>query len=333
VVGSGVGRAGQGDAAYTPNAIERQREQAIGRVKAAIVEVFNVGKGLGSGVEITQDGYIVTNNHVVAGATQVRVALSNGTTVSATIKGTAPLLDLAVVKISSGTTLPTVSYADSSALTVGQTALAIGNPLGIVSTVTDGIVSAVHRVVSEGQGSQGGQGRIVDAIQTSAAINPGNSGGALIDLDGHLIGIPTLTAIDPEFKAPASGVGFAIPSNTVRNIASQIIRDGTVTHSGIASLGIGAQALSPQSAQQNNLPVDHGVVIGAITANGPASRAGLRTGDIIMTVGGNDSASFDDLLTVLARKKPGDRVSVTAYTTRGAMKTYTVTLGELNVNG
>jgi len=327
--GTGAAVATNRLAAYAPTSIEQTREAAIKKVAPAIVEV-QTNSGLGSGVEITKDGYIVTNNHVVAGARQVQVVLNNGKTVSATVKGTTSVLDLAVIKINDGSNLPTVSYADSSQLTVGQSALAIGNPLGIVSTVTDGIVSAVHRVIQEGQNSQG---RIYNAVQTSAPINPGNSGGALIDLSGRLIGIPTLTAVDPQFNAPANGVGFAIPSNTVNNIASQIIQYGTVKHSGIAALGTSAVTVTPQAAQQNNLPVSQGVLIGAVSANGAAAKAGLRKGDIITQIDGTDIASFETLLTILGQKKPGDTISVTAYAPQGGKKTYKVTLGELNVNG
>ena len=327
--GTGAAVATSRSAAYTPTSIEQTREAAIKKVAPAIVEV-QTNSGLGSGVEISKDGYIVTNNHVVSGARQVQVVLNNGKTVSATVKGTTSILDLAVIKINDGTDLPTVSYADSTQLTVGQSALAIGNPLGIVSTVTDGIISAVHRVIQEGQNSSG---RIYNAVQTSAPINPGNSGGALIDLSGQLIGVPTLTAVDPQFNAPANGVGFAIPSNTVKNIASQIIQYGTVKHSGIAALGTSAVTVTPQAAQQNNLPVSQGVLIGAVSANGAAAKAGLRKGDIITQIDGTDVASFETLLTILGQKKPGDTISVTAYAPQGGKKTYKVTLGELNVNG
>ncbi len=324
---TGATKATREPAAYVPTSFEQVREAAIKKVAPAIVEV-QTESGLGSGVEITRDGYIVTNNHVVAGARQIQVVLNNGRVVNATIKGTTTVLDLAVIKINAGSNLPTVAYADSARLTVGQSALAIGSPLGIVSTVTDGIVSAVHRVVQEGQNSTG---RIYDAVQTSAAINPGNSGGALIDLSGQLIGVPTLTAIDPQFNAPAGGVGFAIPSNTVRNIAAQIIAYGTVRHSGVAALGIAAGTVTPAIAQQNSLPVSQGVFIKNLSANGAAAKAGLRQGDVITQIDGMDVATFDTLLSILGQDKPGQRIHLTAYTS-GGKKTLTATLGELNVN-
>jgi S1-C subfamily serine protease len=309
-------------------AIDKLREQAISQIQPVVVEVTNVGKGLGSGVILTKDGYIVTNNHVVAGASKIQVTLSNGKTVPATLRGYDPVDDLAVIKISRGSNLPTVAFGNSDDLMVGQVVLADGNPLGIVQTVTEGIVSALHRVVAEGQNSNG---RIYNAVQTSAPINPGNSGGALINLAGQLVGIPTLTAVDPEFNAPASGVGFAIPSNRVNDLTSQIIKHGKVQHSGIAALGIGARNITPLIAQQLNLPVDHGVVILSFARNSPAQKAGLTRGDVIVAVDNNDITSFDDLLTGLATKKPGQTVKVTAVDPNGRKHTYTVKLNELDV--
>jgi S1-C subfamily serine protease len=307
---------------------EKLAEQAISRIKPTVVEVINVGRGLGSGVTMTRDGYIVTNNHVVAGAHKILVALNNGKTVPATLRGYDPVDDLAVIKINAGNNLPTVTFGNSDALQVGQTVLADGNPLGIVQTVTEGIVSALHRVVAEGQHSQG---RIINAIQTSAPINPGNSGGALINLAGQLVGIPTLTAVDPEFNAPAPGVGFAIPSNRVKDIAFQIITYGKVEHSGIAELGIRAASVTPQLAQTYNLPVPYGVLIAGFTPHSPARKAGLKKGDIILDIGPTDINSEEALLTVLAHKKPGDTVTVTAVNLHGTKHTYKVTLDELNV--
>ena len=221
------------------------REAVLAKVRPAVVEV-NVttqqGEAIGSGVIIDGRGYIVTNNHVVDGAQSMNVTLYDGTNLQAQLVGTDPADDLAVVKItppSKGLTV--VQLGDSSKLTVGEDVMAIGNPLGITQTVTNGIISALGRSVSEGQGGA----TISNAIQTDAAINPGNSGGALVDMQGNLIGIPTLTAIDPEFNTPASGVGFAIPSNRVATIVPQIISTGSVTQNGRTALGFRVPTLMP----------------------------------------------------------------------------------------
>jgi S1-C subfamily serine protease len=218
--------------ALNSNDEQAVREAVLTTVRPAVVEV-NVttqqGGAIGSGVIIDSRGYIVTNNHVVDGAQSMTVTLYDGTNLQAQLVGTDPADDLAVVKISPPSKgLTVVQFGDSSKLAVGQDVMAIGNPLGITQTVTNGIISALGRSVSEGQGGA----TIPDAIQTDAAINPGNSGGALVDMQGHLVGIPTLTAIDPEFNTPASGVGFAIPSNRVAIVVPQIISTGSVTHNG-----------------------------------------------------------------------------------------------------
>src|SRR5205807_3431040 len=223
-------------------------------------------------------GYIVTNNHVVSGAQSISVVLYDGTQIPAQLAGTDPADDLAVLKVnppSAGLTVATLG--DSSKLQVGQDVLAIGNPLGITQTVTNGIISALGRSVSEGQGGA----TIPNAIQTDAPINPGNSGGALVDMQGNLIGIPTLTAIDPEFNTPASGVGFAIPSNRVKFIVPQIIQNGSVTHSGRAALGLSVETVDANLAAQDSRSVDHCALIVNVTANGAASQAHLQAGDVI----------------------------------------------------
>jgi len=311
----------------TTNA-ETLREKAIADVGPAVVEVQNVGVGLGSGVIIRKDGYIVTNHHVVAQGQKLMVVLPDGRSMTAKLVGDDAVDDLAVIKINDNK-LPTASFGDSTKLRVGQTVLAMGNPLGIANTVTNGIVSALNRTVREGQQTNGS---ILHAIQTDAAINPGNSGGALINLGGQVVGIPTLTAIDPEFNAPASGVGFAIPSNTVQNITGQLIKYGKVKESGRAAVGIAATDVTSQLASQYNLPVDHGVLIAQVVSGGPADKAGLKQGAIIIKVNKTDIGSLQDFLGVLANQKPGDTVSVTAVTPSG-QKTYKVTLGQLNVNG
>ncbi len=205
--------------------IQTAQEAAIAKVKPSVVEV-NVttasGSAVGSGVIVDTRGYIVTNNHVVSGAQSIEVTLSDGTQLTAQLVGTDATHDLAVLKITTQIKLTAVTFGDASKLTVGQDVLAIGNPLGITETVTRGIVSALGRTVSEGQGGA----TITNAIQTDAAINPGNSGGALIDLQGNLIGIPTVGAIDTEFNTLANGVSFAIPASTVQSVVQQIIANG-----------------------------------------------------------------------------------------------------------
>ena len=208
-------------AAPTLSAVQ---ESVAARVSPSIVEVYvtlSNGAALGSGVIVDSRGYIVTNNHVVSGATTIQVIFANGTREAAQLAGADAAYDLAVLKIAvpkGG--LAVATLGDSTQLKVGQEVLIIGNPLGITQTVTNGIVSALKRSVSEGQGAP----TIQNAIQTDAAINPGNSGGALVDLQGQVVGIPTLTAIDPEFNTPANGVGFAIPVNRVKTILPQFIQ-------------------------------------------------------------------------------------------------------------
>ncbi len=205
-------------------ALDTLRESVAAKVKPSIVEVYVTlakGAALGSGVIVDSRGYIVTNNHVVSGALTIQVVLYNGTKEPAQLTGADANYDLAVLKIAvpqGG--LSAATLGNSSQLKVGQEMLVIGNPLGDAETVTDGIVSALKRSVSEGQGGP----TIQNAIQTDAPINPGNSGGAQVDLQGNVVGIPTLTAIDPEFNTPANGVGFAIPINRVKTILPQIIQ-------------------------------------------------------------------------------------------------------------
>ncbi|GHO96796.1 hypothetical protein KSF_068440 [Reticulibacter mediterranei] len=201
---------------------QTQQEAAIAKVEPAVVELqvtTNQGEAIGSGVIIDTNGDIVTNNHVVNGAQSMQVLLSDGTTETAQLVGTNAANDLAVVRIAPFAHMTVATFGDSSKLAVGQTVLAIGNPLGINETVTHGIVSALNRTLPESKAVT-----IPNAIQTDASINPGNSGGALINLQGQVIGIPTLTSVDPEFNTPANGVGFAIPSNLVKTDVAQILQ-------------------------------------------------------------------------------------------------------------
>jgi S1-C subfamily serine protease len=323
---------GTGPVATVPplsnNNLQTVREAVIAKVRPAVVQV-NVatqqGGAIGSGVIIDKRGYIVTNYHVVNGAQSMDITLYDGTKLPAQLVGIDPADDLAVVKItppSKGLTVATLG--DSSKLQIGQEVLAIGNPLGITQTVTHGIISALGRNVSEGQGGA----TIPNAIQTDAPINPGNSGGALVDLQGNLIGIPTLSAIDPEFNTPANGVGFAIPSNRVATIVPQIIANGSVTHTGRAALGVRVASVDANLAAQDGLSVDHGALIAQVVSNGAAASAGLQVGDVIVQIDSktvNDVSSLGD---ILANHNPGDTVAVKVV--RGNQQlTINVKLGEL----
>ncbi len=313
--------------ALTGNNLDSVLEAVVAKVTPTVVQI-NVttaqGSAIGSGVIIDKRGYIVTNNHVVASAQTIQVVMSDGAKLVGQITGTDPADDLAVVKINPPTNMPVATLGNSSQLKVGQEVLAIGNPLGITQTVTNGIVSALNRTVSEGQGGA----NLPDAIQTDAPINPGNSGGALVDLQGNLIGIPTLTAIDPEFNAPASGVGFAIPSNRVNFVAPQIIQNGKVTHTGRAALGISAVPVDQSVQFQDNLSVDHGVLISGLVNGGGAQHAGLQVGDVIVQVNNQDVTDTSTLTAALITKSPGDTVPVKIY--RGSQQmTINVTLSEL----
>jgi S1-C subfamily serine protease len=291
------------------------REQVIAQVRPSVVQI-NVSKGdggsaLGSGVVIDPKGYIITNNHVIEAAQNIEVVFANGTTLPGQLTGAAPSDDLAVVKVDSGKVkLTVIPLGDSAKVQVGQDVLAIGNPLGITQTVTAGIVSALDRNVSEG----GPNGTILPhTIQTDAAINPGNSGGALVNLQGELIGIPTLTAIDPEFNTPANGVGFAIPSNRVKFIEPQLIQYGHIQNTGRASLDIRSVSVDAFLQRQYNLPTDHGVLIVSTTPDGAAAKAGLKPNDLIVQLDNSEVTSTTNLSDILLSKKPGDNVTVKFY--------------------
>jgi S1-C subfamily serine protease len=297
---------------------ETFQEQLVRDVRAVSPSVVQIatGSGLGSGVVYDAHGNIVTNAHVVGNATKFSVTLASGTH-PGTLVGSFPPDDLAVVHVE-GVTPPPASFADSSKIEVGDVALAIGNPLGLRSSVTEGIVSSLGRTVSEGNGVV-----LASAIQTSAAINPGNSGGALVNLAAQVIGIPTLTALDPELGgAQAPGIGFAIPSNTVRRIADQLIEKGSVERSGRAFLGVRISSI-----------VGGGVLVAGVTPGGPAAKAGIKPGEIIVAVDGKPTSTADVLVAVLAGLKPGQRASVKALQRNGKVRTVIVTLGELHGSG
>jgi S1-C subfamily serine protease len=318
----------------TPSAttLEQATTHAASVAGPSVVKIESAS-GLGSGVIIDKRGYIVTNYHVLGGArgvvapdTRYTVTLANGSSYRATITGTDAPDDLAVLKITTPG-LRALPLANSRALQVGQFVLAVGNPLGYSQTVTFGIVSTLRRTVAE----NGPATFIPDMIQTSAPINPGNSGGALVDLQGRLVGIPTLAAGDPRLGTAAQGIGFAIPSNRVSFITQQIIQDGKVTHSGRPYLGVrGLQEVTPFVAAQSGLAVENGMLIGGVEPQGPADRAGLRAGDVIVRLDGRPTRSEAAFGDALARLRPGERVAVTVVG-QGGERTVTVTLGELPV--
>jgi S1-C subfamily serine protease len=272
--------------------------------------------GLGSGIVYDSGGDIVTNAHVVAGSNTFQVTLSTGKTYAASLIGAFVPDDLAVVKLQSPPPdLRVATFADSTKLRVGDLVMAVGNPLGLQSSVTEGIVSATGRTVSEGNGVT-----IPDAIQTSAAINPGNSGGALVDLDADVVGIPTLAATDPQLGGGAApGIGFAIPSNTVRDIAAQLIHNGgKVTSSHRAYMGVHVATVS-----------GGGVVLASVDPGGPADKAGLKAGDVVVQINGKDTPDAGTLQSILATLAPGDVARVTVIRADGSQQTVSVTLGEL----
>lgn len=304
-----------GGAPVSAGELQNTFTSVVKKVLPSVVQI-KTESGLGSGIVFDTQGDIVTNAHVVAGSTTFQVTLANGKSYTASLVGAFVPDDLAVVKVSqSGASLPAAGFADSSTLQVGDLVMAVGNPLGLQSSVTEGIVSATGRTVSEGNGVT-----IPNAIQTSAAINPGNSGGALVDLNANVVGIPTLAATDPQLGGGAApGIGFAIPSNTVRDIAAQLIQNnGKVVNSHRAYLGVRVATVT-----------GGGVLITSVDAGGPAARAGLQAGDVITAVNGQNTADAAALTSVLATLKPGDLAKVAVIHADGSQATVNVTLGQI----
>ena len=302
---------GGSDSPATASDVQSVFVSVVRKVAPSVVQIENPS-GLGSGVVFDTNGNIVTNAHVVDGGGQLTVTLPNGKRYPAKLVGTFAEDDLAIVRIEAPGLNP-LELAPSSKLAVGDIVLAVGNPLGLRSSVTEGVVSALGRTVSEPDGVA-----IPQAIQTSAAINPGNSGGALVDLSGRLVGIPTLTASDPQIGGEAAGIGFAIPSDTVRDIATQIVKNGKVVASHRAYLGV----------QISDVLNGGGVYVGRIDNGGPAAKAGIRAGDVITSIAGTPTPAGADLSAELAGLKPGQTVKVTLQRANGASATLSVTLGE-----
>jgi serine protease Do len=270
--------------------------------------------GLGSGVIVTKDGYLLTNNHVVDGAKEVKVTTEDGHEYTARVIGRDPKTDLAVVKIDAKD-LPVVPMADSDKVQVGDLVLAIGNPFGVGQTVTQGIVSATDR------GNVGIEA-YENFIQTDAAINPGNSGGALVDIEGRLIGINTAIL---SRSGGSQGVGFAIPSNIARTVMESLIAHGHVTR---GYLGVKIQKVTPALAQEFKLKNQSGALIGDVLEDGPAAKAGFKPGDVVLEFNGKPVTDSRHLQLAVAETKPGSQVPVEILR-NGEKKTLDVTIKQL----
>lgn len=271
-------------------------------------------EGLGSGVIIDKSGYILTNNHVVEGVTEITVVLVDGRQLSGGIVGIDPYTDLAVVKVE-GTNLPVAELGDSDKLVIGEPAIAIGNPYGFDHTVTAGVISAVNRSVeidrAAGQALEG-------LIQTDAPINPGNSGGALVTATGKVIGINTAIV------SQAQGIGLAIPINSARNIANEIIQYGEVRRPYVGISRV--TEIDRYLAARNRLPVNEGIYVSSVVRGGPAASAGLGSGDIIIAVGGQSIATIADLKKAIYKSDIGDTLEFTVVGSNRRERTVEVVL-------
>jgi S1-C subfamily serine protease len=262
--------------------------------------------GAGSGFAITPDGYIVTNSHVVSGAREILATFMDGLKLAATIIGHDPSTDLAVIRVN-GSALPYATMGDSASLRVGQLVIAMGNPFGFQSTVSTGVISALGRTL------RSEDGRLIEnIIQHTAPLNPGNSGGPLLDSHGRVVGINTAII------AQAQGIGFAIPAGTAKSVVPQLLAKGKVERSFIGIIGF-RRLLGRRLVRFHGLSNDFGVEISSLEPGGPAAKAGLRTGDIIVLINGRNVTSPDDLFSFLTEWPVGRRVTVTVLRWRSKL--------------
>ncbi|RZU20359.1 putative serine protease PepD [Kribbella rubisoli] len=304
-------------------------QSAAAKVLPSVVKIAvatSQGAATGSGIVISKDGLIVTNNHVVAGAGQgatITVMLNDGRTVNATVKGTDPLTDLAVIHANT-TDLTPATLGSSGKLAVGQGVVAIGSPFGLEATVTSGIVSALNRPVTSGDEQQDST-TVFPAIQTDAAINPGNSGGALIDLAGQVVGINSAIKTaggSGQSEGGNIGLGFAIPIDQAKPIIDELVAKGKATH---ARLGV-----TVGDAQSSD-GLTNGARLGEVTSGGAADKAGLQSGDVVTAVDGKAIASGDALVAAVRSHRPGDQVTL-SVTRAGKPQSIKATLGSDNGN-
>ena len=267
-------------------------------------------RSLGSGFIIDKDGYIVTNNHVIAGADEIKVKLNSGEEYDAKIIGRDPSTDIALIKIKAGTNYSVATFGDSDSLKVGQWVLAIGSPFGLEHTVTAGIVSAKGRVI--------GSGPYDDFIQTDASINPGNSGGPLINMKGQVVGINTAIV------AGGNGIGFAIPVNMAKGVIKQLKKEGKVTR---GWLGVGIQDISEEMAEYYGIKGKEGVLVSQVFPGDPADKAGIRTRDIIIDVNGKKIETSRELTRIIADFHVGEMVKIKILR-NGKEKTVNVKIGK-----
>jgi S1-C subfamily serine protease len=347
--GGGIGNAALQVPTHGLSAEQIYKRDAPGVVQITATSVtkvqtdpFNVlpptsqtSQSLGSGFVIDKAGHIVTNYHVVQGAQRLQVSFSGQDQIAATVVGSDPSTDTAVLKIDQhARALQPLELGDSSAVRVGDSVFAIGNPFGLTRTLTSGIVSAVQRQISAPNTLA-----IDNAIQTDAAINHGNSGGPLLDAAGRVIGVTSQIQTGSDLQQGNVGIGFAIPINTVRNVAAQIVKTGKAEH---AFLGVTTSPVTPQLARLFNLPTRTGMLVQRIDPGSGAAKAGIVAGstkvivqgetywiggDIITAVDNVPVTSFDQLRNAIAQKKPGDKIHLELYR-HGSKKSVTVTLGQ-----
>jgi putative serine protease PepD len=294
-------------------AMQDQLHQLIAAVQPSVVQI-DTANGLGSGIVIDAQGNIATNAHVVGSGNSFTVTASDGSSFRGSLVGSYAANDLAVVRAANPTgSLRPATFGDSGQVQIGDIVLAMGSPLGLSDSVSEGIVSGLNRSQSEGNGVN-----LTGLIQTTAAIGPGNSGGALVDIAGRVVGIPTLSATSSPRGGGGANIGFAIPSNQVVNATRQLIGSGSVTRSNLPFLGISTTDAANAS----------GAEVTSVVGGGPADQAGVRSGWVVTAIGGRPVSGPSSISQLLAGRQPGDRVDLTARLPDGSSRTVTITLGE-----